>query len=118
MRITVPVGRKGRGSRAAEVSLRCEDCGRLRYSTHNEIRRVARLRCRHCGGLLFESRAELRRQDQRAVARYGRGSPFFPDTVGKPHLCSCGERFRAAVALQLHREERHGAPRRMVGDPA
>ena len=117
-RVTVPVGHKCYGSRAAGVSLRCEDCGRLRYSTQSEIHRASRMRCRHCGGFLFESRAELKRQDQRAEARYGRASPFLPEKLGKPHVCSCGERFRSPVALQLHREERHGAPRRTVGDPS
>jgi DNA-directed RNA polymerase subunit RPC12/RpoP len=109
--VTVPVGRHGFASRPAQVSLRCDDCGRLRFSTRLELRRAARLRCRHCGGLLHESQTQAARDERLTRTRFGAYPVLSDDEGSKPHACPCGARFRSPVALKLHREERHDAAR-------
>ena len=114
MRVSVPVGRRGRATRPAQVSLRCDDCDRIRYTTRLEVQRAARLRCRHCGGLLHESKAQFTRDRRLSHSRFGRLPALSDDAVSKPHACPCGARFRSPVALKLHREERHGTGRTPV----
>jgi hypothetical protein len=94
----------------ADVSLRCADCGRLRYSTVYEASRASRLRCTACGGLLVETKATERRNRLLAHLRYGDSVLDASRIVPCP---SCDAMFRTGVALQLHREERHGAVKKV-----
>jgi hypothetical protein len=90
----------------ADLSLRCVDCGKLRFSTTREVMRASRLRCLGCGGLLVESQASEFRSRVLAEQRYG-ASPL--DASRDIPCPSCPAMFRTGVALQLHREDRHGA---------
>lgn len=108
-----------RGSRTgsvladADLSLRCVDCGRLRFSTTREVARASRLRCLACGGLLVESKASEFRSRVLADQRYG-ASPL--DASRDIPCPSCPAMFRTGVALQIHREEHHGAVKKF--DPS
>lgn len=117
MRVRVPVGVRGSELRSAEVSMRCDDCDRIRYTTRTEVQRASRLRCLHCGGLLHESQAQERRDHRLSVSRFG-GQPLLGSPCDdKPHACVCGARFRSAAALKLHREESHGETPARPADP-
>lgn len=97
----------------ADLSLRCVDCGKLRFTTTREVSRASRLRCLDCGGLLVESQASEFRSRVLADQRYG-ASPL--DASRDIPCPSCPAMFRAGVALKLHREERHGAVKKF--DPS
>lgn len=101
---------RGAGTRSvlvdADLSLRCVDCGKLRFTTAREVSRASRLRCLGCGGLLVESQATQFRNRVLADQRYGASSLDASRDIPCP---SCPSMFRTGVALQIHREERHGA---------
>lgn len=108
-----------RGSRTgsivadADLSLRCIECGKLRFSTTREVSRATRLRCLACGGLLVESRATETRNRVLAEVRYGSSNLDASRDIPCP---SCDAMFRTGVALKLHREERHGLVKKV--DPS
>lgn len=97
----------------ADLSLRCMDCGKLRFTTTREVSRRSRLRCLGCGGLLVESRASEFRSRVLADQRYGASALDASKDIPCP---SCPAMFRTGIALQLHREERHGAVKKF--DPS